>query len=376
MTRRRGRRPVRWAWLLDSPLVLATWITVVLGAWSLARVGESLGHVARMQTAAEAEFARLAADTVLMQVEPRALLVAPQSHRLGEVFVGVSPFEEPEGGAGVFVDVRLATGRDHSFVAPLLPGAAPKGFGCARSWQVPGLAAGVLASAVHAEDLVAFRRDETIALMHRPGGTDLADFVLDSTALDCPREVVVVPGHLWTEPGAVPVVVRIARDTTILVRGNCYLGQSLVVEGNGRLVLAVVGDAAVLPANRGEGEPLEGVGRLQFGFRAARAAGGQPLQCDATLVVAGEVVVEQPAIVTGAFLAAAAGRRGESGPTGSPRLELRGERLFEPTRERVPGFAVSGPPRPGLLRIAAPRSAGPAPENSPELALYGAPLGR
>lgn len=362
----RRQRAWRWTWLLDSPLCIATWVTITLGAWSLQRVGESLGRAAALQREVDAELARLAADTVLMT---HSEAVCARGGGVVNASVGEIAVEARRVGDEFVVACTLPDGRVHEFVADLLPGAGPVELGEPRSDVVPELDPNEMLRAARADELRAFRRDGAIALMHLESGTGLGDFVLESGCISrFKTELVEVSGHLWVEPDPEPLVVSLARDTTVVVRGNLYLGRTLRVRGPGRLVFVVTGSDTATPfadrdgnGRRSAGErgpggevasapaappgPIEGGGNVYFGVTAT----DEPLECDASVLAVGYAHCRSPEItIAGGLATAAAADPVWLRPPG--RLATTGARRFRPTRERVPGFGPIGAPRPGVLR--------------------------
>ncbi|MCB9879856.1 MAG: hypothetical protein H6835_19870 [Planctomycetes bacterium] len=233
--------------------------------------------------------------------------------------------------------------------------------------QFPQLDAKVLVGAAVASQSGGFVRDAGIALQWLDRGTDRDDFVWrglgDGGARQPGRDgLLVVPGHLWVEPGEEPLLVPLDEDLVVVVQGNIYLGRSLAVRGNGRLLLvaAEARDATLFVDADGDGHwsagerllsgarfagPVEGAGSVYLGLPGRRSA---PIQCAAGLVVAGQLHVRVDAEVRGP-LCLANGVTDLGGDGRSWRLGD-GEWTYRPGRERIPGFATSGEPRPGLLR--------------------------
>lgn len=141
----------------------------------------------------------------------------------------------------------------------LVPGAANPAFGsactvtrpdlkdwlrearCVATHELPRLAPDALAAAmvVDRSDLCA--QDPGLALATWSVGTEGMDYVFLRAAGDVLANggLVCVPGHLWIPPSAEPWTVRLARDVVVAVRGNLYVGGSVRVLGEGRLVFYV-----------------------------------------------------------------------------------------------------------------------------------------
>lgn len=188
-----------------------------------------------------------------------------------------------------------------------------------------------------AEDLA--RRDDQVALLHLRLGTDLDDFVLDSPSARGLRGVFVVPGHLWVEGAARSGPLVLAGDVTVVVRGNVYCVGSLRTRGRGRLVL-VAAPAEVAAA-------AEGSGTVWLGLEGA----GDPdrtIRVDAGIVAHGEVhVAVRRVAVRGSLV----GGCGITSHVSGARLRAGIGTLPDPARERLPGFARAGGPRPGRLQL-------------------------
>ncbi|MEO6596000.1 MAG: hypothetical protein ABIP94_14710, partial [Planctomycetota bacterium] len=223
-----------------------------------------------------------------------------------------------------------------------------------------------MASGRRADQLPCFRADKGIALLHWEAGTEGDDFVLAPlsplsarSALEVPGDLIVVPGHLWIEPGSVPLRLRLPRDLVIVTQGNLYIGRSIVVEGEGRLCLATVAPAgamafadrdgngrwspgdAVRPAGDFAG-PMEGGGGVYLGLPGSRGS----IHLDGALVPRGEVHLRVDTTVSGPFVVPFGVT---ATTTQSVRLTAAGSWAFRVERERVPGFLTSGVRRPGIL---------------------------
>ena len=170
-----------------------------------------------------------------------------------------------------------------------------------------------------------------------------------------------MPGHLWIEPCATPLEINLKSDVVIVVRGNLYVGRSLRVVGGGRLLFATtIPEGASAFADRdcngrwSDGDvvldrpafagPIEGGGNVYVGH----AGSGARIENDAGMFVAGELHVRVDSRFAGPLVLA----HGVTLASRSARVCAAGEWRFRPDRERVPGFATEGPPRPSSLRYA------------------------
>jgi hypothetical protein len=88
--------------------------------------------------------------------------------------------------------------------------------------------------------------------------------------------------------------------------------------------------------------PLEGGGSAFLGLPGIQRA----IQCDAGLVVHGELHLRAPATVVGPLVLGG----GVTQNSADGRIVARGAWRFLPEREVVPGMQVAGGPRPGRLR--------------------------
>ncbi|MDO8349491.1 MAG: hypothetical protein Q7T30_04620 [Planctomycetota bacterium] len=348
-----------WRWLVDSPLVLVTWVVVLLAASTAREVDQALGGADDVRRRASFWMAKVAAETAAMGVSLDDHAGAPRCMTVGDVAVTVQAV-----GRELRVSCVPPGGGSWSFDCARLPGASPAALGVPATTGVSlAIDPERLAGAFSAAELPAFRRDAGIALLHLDTGTDRDDFVLDGqhARFGIATDLVAVPGHLWIEPGDEPLRLWLERDLTIVVHGNLYVGRSLAIEGTGRLVFATMIDATSRPfADRdGNGRwsagdetragPFEGAceggGNAYLGLPRRRAA----ISIASGLVVAGELHLAGPASVDGPVVLGHAITK-----IGGPGAELvaTGARLFRPERELVPGFVPHGPGRPGLLRHA------------------------
>ncbi len=383
-----------WRWLADSPLVLATWASVAMGLVAIVEVAHALRDADRVRARSTVVLAELAAEAAVVRLAKQMPVDLPVTMEVGRVPVTIA--NAPDGWR---VTAAVPSGLPEEFECQILPGASPAALGMPLTVATAGVAADLPGAVVgpfpvlenqlgesarRAETLAAFRRDVGMALMHFSAGTELDDFVVDTNVkrLGLPPRAacVLVSGHLWIEPGSTPWRVFLEHDLTLVVSGNLYVGRSVVVDGPGRLVFVVQGTKAARgfadldgngrwsPGDRScePGEFVgvaEGGGNVHLGLATAAPVG----EVQAGLVVAGELHLRSSIRVDGPVVL-------QHGVVGlgqaRPRLLPTGERLFAPEREVVPGFALSGGARPGLLRS---RSANRRPDEVP---LYAAAPGR
>lgn len=284
------------------------------------------------------------------------------------------------------VRVVHASGQTRWFAGRWLRGAAPAAFGLPLAAGVPPLAgtggvwlgaddiprldADELAQAARGERTSAFRRDPSIALRHLAAGTDAPDYTFASSSLRldgiAPGGLVVVPGHLWIEPGEQPLTLALDTDLVVVAMGNVYCGRSVRIDGPGRLLLvaAVPKDATAFADADGNGRwsagdtalgapafvgPIEGAGAVRIGIGVNDA----PLVLDAGVFAVGQIAVAADCAIAGPVVAAHGivvrdGRR----------CQAMGTRLYAPERERIAGFATRGAPRASALRPVVPGRAG------------------
>jgi hypothetical protein len=283
-------------------------------------------------------------------------------------------------------------GRPMEISARHLVGTAPRAFSHARvsadpltlkqmgggchepvtQWPVP--LAEDLAAARCVNVVRGFHRDHEIALQYLTAGTDRPDFVWRSAARASRSSlcsaILVVPGNLWIEAGSQPLELTLQADVVLVIRGNLHLLRSLRIRGPGRLLLVCdAGDAAVVFSDQdGSGGwssgdrlrsgdafsgPVEGCGSAYLGLPGVAAN----IDCDAGILVGGELHLAGIADVHGPLLLrhgvtklanpAAPGQQILLRPPGQEQW------IYRLGRDRIPGFAVSGPPRPGRLEIRA-----------------------
>jgi len=152
--------------------------------------------------------------------------------------------------------------------------------------------------------------------------------------------------------------VPLRRDHVVVVRGNLYVGRSILVDGPGRLVLVtcagagersfadVDGNGRWSQSDRlfGPGDfagPAEGAGNVYLGLPGSPGR----VVCDVSLVVAGELHLGATAQVAGPVVLG----HGATATAVGARLEPTRRWVFRVDRESVPGFVTDGAPRPGVL---------------------------
>lgn len=368
------RARFQWAWLIDSPLLIAAWVAMVMGLLTLVQVARALREADRVRERANEVLARVAAEAAVAGLSADAAV--PVEVAIGSVTVRIESAADDW-----LLTVALPHGERSRFRCARLPGAAPavlgrplslgepsaveRWGGCA--WQpgeAPDLDPAALAQAWSADRLPAFRRDVGIALIYCAAGTERDDYVVASGSPDLglPAEasLVVVPGHLWIPPGNEPWRLYVGRDLTVVVQGNLYVGRPIEVDGPGRLLFVTAPVAGAMPFVDGDGngrwspgEPscdgrpfqgaVEGAGSAYLGLATAATS----IEIGAGLVVGGQLHLRADSRVDGP-VALAHGVTQLGG--GNGRLLATGARLFDPGRERVPGFLVQGPARHGRLR--------------------------
>ena len=206
--------------------------------------------------------------------------------------------------------------------------------------------------------------DSAVALLRTKQGTDRRDYrFVEAMPMALENEVVVVPGNLWVDHAAEPLVFDLRQGSrTIVVHGNVYLGRDVTVRGPGRLVIVAVRHGAEgfrdvdLDGGYESGEPVhdggsryrgpvEGSGSVYLGIPGRTVAVG----IQASLLADGEVyVVADRATVEGALVVG----EGITWRGGTPRqgsLRLPGTRLSNTARARIPGLRREGGLRPGFL---------------------------
>lgn len=368
------RARFQWAWLVDSPLLIAAWVAVVMGLLTLVQVARALREADRVRERSNQVFARMAAEAAVAGLPASA--VSPVQVAIGRVAVRVESAADEW-----LLTVVLPDGERCQFRCANLPGEAPAVFGRPLSlgdaaaverwggceWQpgdAPELDPQALAQAWPADRLPAFRRDVGIALIHCEAGTERDDYVVDSGSPDLglPAEasLVSVPGHLWIPPGNEPWRLYVGRDLTVVVQGNLYVGRPIEVDGPGRLLFVTAPVAGAVPFVDGDGNgrwspgeatcdgrpflgAVEGAGNAYLGMSAASTS----IEIGAGLVVGGQLHLRADSRVDGP-VALAHGVTQIGGR--NAHLLATGARLFAPGQERVPGFLVSGPARHGRLR--------------------------
>lgn len=375
------RARFQWAWLVDSPLLIAAWVAVVMGLLTLVQVARALREADRVRVRSNEVLARVAAEAAVAALPASPVL--PVQVAIGRVAVRIESAADEW-----LLTVVLPDGEHCQFRCANLPGEAPAvfgrplslgdaaaverwgGAGC-QSGDVPVLDPLALAQAWPADRVPAFRRDVGIALIHCEAGTERDDYVVDSGSPDLglPVEanVVSVPGHLWIPPGNEPWRLYVGRDLTVVVQGNLYVGRPIEVDGPGRLLFVTALPAGAVAFVDGDGngrwspgEPtcdgrpfqgvVEGAGNVYLGLSAAASS----TDVGVGLVVGGQLHLRADSRVDGP-VALAHGVTQLGGR--NVRLLATGARLFDPGRERVPGFLVHGPARHGRLRSWSPNHA-------------------
>lgn len=361
--------------LRDHSIPLALLVAVAMVSVAVMRVDRALGLASSHHLHGEATAAALAADEAVLQLarDPR------RDGRDLATSWGATVQLEP--GPGETFRLLVPSGSDtYVFPGEWLAGAAPACFAqpltigaavdvrAALAWlpqaacvrlgpqPVPSLPAESLPRLPECEP------DAEIAFMHMRAGTDRADWVwgngADTWLMRAAADVVEVPGNLWLRPAAAPLRVHLARPLTVVVRGNIYLGRGLEVTGAGPLTLVALRQGATFrdldgDGVRGAAEPLlpgagplqlEGDGNVYLGLPGAPQRA--PLRVAAQLVASGEVHLLTDTTMRAALVSAHAVTRCHD----AARLELPSLPLLDVERCRVPGFAVSGGPRPAHLR--------------------------
>lgn len=397
-----GGTTLRWCglrWLLDSPLLLATWCSFAFGLMAVVAVAAALRRAELVRAEVAGELARLAAEAAAIE------FCAGDATR-ARVNVGDFEVRAVQRGPVLALAARSADDELWRFECQRLQGAAPDAFAqrlvttdAAAALRIgegrvvaatclPQLDDEVLATAPRADAGTGFRLDPALSLLHWQGGTEEPDFVFDrfgQADWTVPANgVVVVPGHLWFAPHVGNYRWRLERDVVVVVEGNLYVGAGATLEGPGRAVFVTRIPAGNRPFADKDGngrwspgdEPrggaftgvLEGGGNVYLGLPGQRNA----LSVAAGVIAAGEVHLSVEVRLDGPLVLAA----GLTALADRASLRLSGERLFNVQRERVPGFRTQGPPRPGLLQLVERRSARAVDEVDGELPLYVASSGR
>lgn len=285
----------------------------------------------------------------------------------------------PGGAPSVFSHARAAT--DAATLAEI------GGKLCEAPDNWPELDLPAIASAPRVTESLGFRRDPEIALRHLASGSDRPDYVWSSNRVDLAKYqsggLLIVPGNLWLEDREHALTLNLAKDLVVIIEGNLHLLRSLHVRGRGRLLLATdTADAGVVFADiDGSGGwttgdrlhrgaafagQVEGSGNVYLGLPGA----GGTLACDAGILVGGELHVAVRADVRGPLLLRfgctfLSGEHLEAPALTAPltaplaaaasRLPGRSARrrqwVFGAGRDPVPGFLVTGKPRPSRLEF-------------------------
>jgi hypothetical protein len=293
-------------------------------------------------------------------------------------------------------------GRSYTFACDLLPGAAPAGLGnplsvrhsivvsrpAIRKWLRHNLSIRLDPMDDRTLDNLldpdvdrgeggttspdGFEEDGSIALLRMSAGTDRPDYrtVASDTHVWRPNipetGVKVLQGNLWIDRGDRPLHVDLPRSLTVIVSGNIYIGRSIVVRGEGRLILVarrgsestfvdVDGDGGFSAGDRRVGAALatadayrgsaEGAGAIYLGLPGAVPPDESPLEIHASLVSEAESYVRAASTTVRGAMVVGLGITWAEGAE----LHLPGDSLPNIERERVPGFRRSGVARPGML---------------------------
>lgn len=355
------------------PLLVATVALVACCGW-LVDLAHTCQRAELLRRHASGLRMRAAAETVAMRAVRST--AAEERSEVAGVRVDVS-HERGE----LLLRCLTSDGDAAAFTCAELPGAGPDALAWPRAARSaaelerigggsllsadawPQLDGALASAAPRADAMRGFRADQAIALQFLRAGTDRDDYVwVGGHEPRAAAGVLVVPGHLWIEPGDLPLRVWLRDDLTVIVEGNLYVGRRVEVAGPGRLlVVTTVPQGSVAFADRdGSGGwsagdmlrdatrfcgPVEGGGGVFVGLGAAAAA---PIRCDFGLVITGDLHVAAPVDVVGPLVL----RCGLTvGGDGRGRFEPpSGSWVFRPERERVPGFVTSGSARAGLLR--------------------------
>lgn len=286
------------------------------------------------------------------------------------------------------------TGEPTEISARRLPGAAPRAFSHARvaaepltlgemgggyhepvaRWPEPSSES--LATALRVNEMQGFYRDPEIALRYLVAGTDRPDFVWrlgDDISRSITSALLVVPGNLWIQADSQPLDCTLTSDLVVVVLGNLHVLRSLRIRGPGRLLLVChTEETSVVFADQDgsggwstgdclrtshlqQGElfsgPVEGGGSAYLGLPGVVA----DIVCDAGILVSGELHVVGIVDVRGPLLL----RHGVTKLPNPAALDQQSALrspgpqnwTYRMGRDRIPGFSVTGPPRPGRLEF-------------------------
>lgn len=356
-----------------APMVMASVTTVCVALGLL----HEAARVVRRSEVVRAQADRLADEIV---AEAATMQAAAAGEATTTAQVGEREVRVVRGVDGWVTSVSVGGEAPRWFGFDLVPGAANIAFGsvctvtrpelqdwlrearCVAPCELPRLAPDVLAAAMAVDRSDLCAQDPGLALATWSVGTDGPDYVFHRPAGDvlAAGGLVCVPGHLWIPPSAEPWTVRLTRDVVVAVRGNLYLGGSVRVIGEGRLVFYVepppgscaygdrdgdgvwsAGDRLVAADDTFRG-PLEGGGSAFLGL----PGNTRPIRCDAGLVVHGELHLRAPATVAGPLVLGG----GVTQNSAEGRIVATGAWRFLAEREVVPGMVVTGGPRPGRPR--------------------------
>lgn len=356
-----------------APMAMACVTTVCVALGLL----HEAARVVRRAEGLRAQVDRLADEIVAEAATMQAAALGATSHaaQVGEravcVVRGVDGWTTSVASGG---EPQRWFGFDH------VPGAANPAFGsactvtrpelkdwlrdarCVAASELPRLAPADLAAALAVDRSDLCAQDPGLALATWSVGTEGVDYVFQRSAGDvlAGGGLVCVPGHLWIPPSPDAWTVRLDRDVVVAVRGNLYLGGSLRVIGEGRLVFHVEpppgscafsdrdGDGVWSAGDRlvGSSGPfhglLEGGGSVFLGLPGNARA----IHCDAGIVVLGELHLRAPTTMAGPLILG--GGVTQNSPDG--RIVATGAWRFLTEREVVPGMVVIGGARPGRLR--------------------------
>lgn len=355
-------------------------LAVAAVAATLVGVADALAAAQRQHARRDAFQSAVIADEVARQLSARHAPGRPLPSRVIEAVTGTDCAIDFPGGDAIEVRVPVH-GVEHAFVGRLLEGAASEAFSYRSAVGIGAMGDGLPGAVTLPDPALPRPRPCTLnpifpqrmaehvrglAPRYLAWGTDGADFRLTSSGDDAlpPDRVVCCDGHVWIPPGE-PVRLRLERDATVIVCGNLYLGDDLVVEGPGRLLLVawavngrvfgdVDGDGYFGPdeprwrvATFGHGAP-EGQGAVHLGL-LGHLPRSSSLRIDAAVVARGEIRAAVDTRLAGPAVATH-GVRG-------PGIVLGGATwVLDVARDGFPGMATEGAPRPSLLQPMKPKN--------------------
>jgi hypothetical protein len=351
--------------LLDGWQFAGAGLVTLMVVWMVARTAGVIAYIQRSANVADSALAAALAD------EQAFRAMSASSGRASEARNEAGFVREWRGrtrGGRQMLEIEIATPRNarHAFTCEIMPGSLP------RSLRTPlavvgGRAAlgphlrsapgvGVLEldevdfpvvepAAWRSPDAAScggFVRDDAIALLRLPGGTDRLDYrvVAGDDGTVRPRfgdgGVLRIEGNLWIEPGPSAVVLEVHGPATLLIDGNLYLERSVRVRGDGSLTLVVHGR---------DGDWAEGGGRVYLGTAATRRPGPARLVIEATVVArSGGTQFARECEFHGGLVLGGGLAAGHPGVV----MHAAADKLPDP-RRRVPGIECTGAPRPGRL---------------------------